>query len=545
LTLAAIAISTDSPAWLALYERINNSHDFLQASMDEEKHNSVRAAILANAESFVRAARALQDQDVEHVRYHLATLALEEIGKATLLGMQFITGMASEEPKINLEKQFDDHIKKLFWAIWGPSFGDQKLTREQINQHQGFAQRIHDKRIFSLYADPELNLMPADKMTREDAERLIALAEARLGLERAHQTSSIENAEELKWFLSASNDPEKRRQIFGSNSLDKLSELRDVKAWVRWLQETHAQHEAQMKALVQSELNRDVPGTDSAKSREPKWRIKFRVYSHSHSIRQKPLNIWNAATDWIKLSATENRKFSRSKKDEFICEILLGKSVPVSALWHFGWGIARTLVTALNIGTRGFFWWYVPRDTEGWYDEIWDFENNAGVRTTEGPRLELSWGNLALRDEDIRNAAFLFGYLTSVRGTPQERPLNHYIGGITFMSKIDFHWRCEANTFEEFWKCFQEALKVNGDWDGVTDIHSAAASALEPMLPASNGLSAHVDLGRQLDQATKDGATSPKITLTEVVGMKLYCDLYFLKQAAKALRVDEPATVAS
>ena len=89
------------------------------------------------------------------------------------------------------------------------------------------------------------------------------------------------------------------------------------------------------------------------------------------------------------------------------------------------------------------------------------------------------------------------------------------------------------------------ALKVNGDGDGATDFHSAAAAALEPMLPTSDGLSAHVDLGRQLDQATKDGGTIPRITLTEVVGIKLYCDLYFLKQAAKPLRVDESATVAS
>ena len=40
--------------------------------------------MLENAEDFVTAADALAGKNVAHVRYHLATLALEEIGKARI-----------------------------------------------------------------------------------------------------------------------------------------------------------------------------------------------------------------------------------------------------------------------------------------------------------------------------------------------------------------------------------------------------------------------------------------------------------------------------
>jgi hypothetical protein len=52
--------------------------------------------------------------------------ALEELGKAQLIGMK---SFAKDDADSCYGKQFDDHIKKLFWAIWGDVFGkrpDQK-----------------------------------------------------------------------------------------------------------------------------------------------------------------------------------------------------------------------------------------------------------------------------------------------------------------------------------------------------------------------------------------------------------------------------------
>jgi AbiV family abortive infection protein len=502
--------------------------------MDSEAFKKSRQVTLANAASLLRAAEKLEGCDVEHVRYHLSALALEEIGKVVLLGMRVVAGMSERRTPAALENQLDDHVQKLFWAIWGPSFGRIKLTREQLEQHRGLARRIHNKRLFSLYSDPEVPLLPSEKITREEADNVFGMAQMRLDRENADETASLEINDDLRWFLGACDDAEKRAQIFGSKSLDKLTELGGVRDWVKWLRQVFAEHDVQMQALFQKEISR-TPSADRS-SAKPKWRIKFRIYSHSHSIRQKPLNAWNERTDFISLSATNKRKFSQTKKDEIIATINLDSSVSAGALWHFGWGIARSVVAALNIGTRGFFWWYVPSDTAGWYEEIWDVENNAGVRVTEGPRLEMPWGNLVLTDTDMTHTAIVFGYIAGCRGTSREAPLNSYITGLTFLSKLDFHWRCELNAFEQFWCCFEEFLKVTKHWDGQSDIKEAASQALSDLLSETNELHAYLERGLQFDAAASKQTEFPRITLTEVIGMKLYCDLLLLKSAVESLK---------
>jgi len=476
---------------------IGSSHCELALSpfMDTETFKTARTAILANARSLLRAAEKLAGEDVDHVRYHLAALCLEEVGKVSLVGMRFMAGLTDTEASLSVE----DHVKKLFWAIWGPSFGREPLTREQIEQHRALATNIHDKRLFSLYADPDVPLLPSEKIKREEADNLVGMA-------------------------------------------PKLAELGNARAWIGWLREVYQDHDVKMQTLIQKEINR-TPASDR-KSAKPKWRIKFRIYSHSHSIRQKALNVWNERTDFIRLNATGERRFSKNKKDEIVATINLGDSVPVGALWHFGWGIARSLVIALNIGTRGVFWWYVPSDTEGWYDEIWDVENNAGVRITEGPKLEIGWGNRVLTDNDIAHTAIMFRYIAACRGTPKEGPLNAYTGGVVFLSKLDFHWRCELDAFEQFWTCFQETLRASGYWDGESDLKAAATAALQEALSDTSELQSHIDLGIRLDAAMPKPEGLRGITLTEVIGMKLYCDLLLLKDAVKSLEKDTAATYA-
>jgi AbiV family abortive infection protein len=506
--------------------------------MDTETFNTTRRAILANARSLLHAAEKLAAEDVDHVRYHLAALCLEEVGKVGLIGMRFVAGLTDTEAPSSVEGQLEDHVKKLFWAIWGPSFGREPLTREQIEQHRGLATHIHDKRLFSLYSDPDVPLLPSEKITGQEADSLVGMARVRLGLENAQEPTSLQVTDELRWFLQASDDPEKRRHIFGTKSLEKLAELGNARAWVGWLREVYQDHDAQMQVLIQKEINR-TPARDRT-SAKAKWRIKFRIYSHSHSIRKKAFNVWNERTDFIRLDATGERRFTKNKKDEIVATISLDDSVPVGALWHFGWGIARSFVIALNIGTRGFFWWYVPSDTAGWYDEIWDVENNAGVRVTEGPKLEIGWGNRVLTDNDIAHTAVAFRYIAACRGTPKEGALNAYIGGVVFLSKLDFHWRCELNAFEQFWTCFRETLRAS--WDGESDLKAAATAALQEVLSDTTELHSHIDLGIQFDAAMPKPERLRQITLTDVIGMKLYCDLLLLKDAVKSLEKDTAPT---
>src|SRR2546428_3873059 len=76
------------------------------------------ADTLAHAEDLLAAAKRLLPE-FPHLAYHLAALALEEVGRATL----FVMIDASGGDAAGLVRTLDDHVGKLFWAIWGPSFG--------------------------------------------------------------------------------------------------------------------------------------------------------------------------------------------------------------------------------------------------------------------------------------------------------------------------------------------------------------------------------------------------------------------------------------
>lgn len=508
----------------------------MAAHMSDDELKKVHQAIIRNADDLVKAAKALPST-LDHVRYHLAVLALEEVGKADLIGMR---SAASElgRPTEMIDNSIEDHIKKLFWAIWGPSFGREIITRQQIELTRGLATRLHEKRLHYLYVDPDDALLPEDKVDHSEVENLVSLAEARVGMAKARGPLQVDESktEDVRWFINATDDPDKRNQIFGNKSMNKLAELGETGAWICWLREVFTRHEGEMRALTDKELARERPEGEEAM--KEKWRLKVRIYSHSHSVKQKALNKWNDVVMWIKLRATGHKVYSASKKDEMVCEFTLPKAVPAQALWDHGWGISRMFVTALNIGTRGFFWWYVPQDTRRFYEEIWDIEANAGVGIEAKPSLELNWGNLVLTEHDMNIAAVVFGYLLRIRGEEREKPFNAYITGLTFFSKIDWHFRFESNAFEQFFVSLKTALEVNGHWDGnAATLKAAAVAQLTPMLKKTDNLEATIELGLQLDQAKTTGHF-PAITLTEVMAIKLYCDLYFTRLANEALRAE-------
>ena len=96
--------------------------------------SNVQATIdgcVAHAGDLLTAAKTVLAQKLPHIAYHLATLALEEIGKAGIIGMTHIAAEDGVYPSW-MGKHADDHVKKLFWAIWGPSFGKNLITNEQM-----------------------------------------------------------------------------------------------------------------------------------------------------------------------------------------------------------------------------------------------------------------------------------------------------------------------------------------------------------------------------------------------------------------------------
>ena len=193
-----------------------------QLSEATMKHwREVRKACLENAQELLNSARALKGKNTTHIRYHLAVLAMEEVGKVGLLSVEFSRQMLDEndfEPNLAL----DNHVKKLFWAIFTPFIEQTRLTKEEFESYRGLAKDIHGRRLESLYTNPQIPLLPKDRVAEEEADNLIRFAESRLNLERGYDISDIPDEprlEDFNWFYSASNDQEKRRHILSTTSL--------------------------------------------------------------------------------------------------------------------------------------------------------------------------------------------------------------------------------------------------------------------------------------------------------------------------------------
>ncbi|MTK13453.1 MAG: hypothetical protein F8N39_15660 [Clostridiaceae bacterium] len=58
----------------------------------------------------------LEDEGLANIAFHLPALALEEVGKASPVGIHHVAAMHGQEPGF-VDKRLDDHVFKLFWAL--------------------------------------------------------------------------------------------------------------------------------------------------------------------------------------------------------------------------------------------------------------------------------------------------------------------------------------------------------------------------------------------------------------------------------------------
>ena len=116
--------------------------------------------------------------------------------------------------------------------------------------------------------------------------------------------------------------------------MEKLAELGSSRDWINWLKETFDQNEEENRKLAEQELQRKRP--EGQEALEEKWRITIRLYSASHSIRQKVLNTWNNASDWIKLTSVSGPMH----KNELLLEFTFTKQVSMHQVWWQSWGLA-------------------------------------------------------------------------------------------------------------------------------------------------------------------------------------------------------------
>jgi AbiV family abortive infection protein len=477
-----------------------------------------RDACLQNADDMLTASRSVLEQKLYNIAYHLAVIALEEIGKACMLGMSGVKEYQDGEGDL---KFIDDHIKKIFWALFDLSFIDKPLTKQALDNNNHIAHVIHDMRLKSMYVDMnETGIStPCKTITIEQAESLINLAAARLEMEKAHQFKDLddEKRELLDWLLRIKDDPVWSKFVFSRQSMEKLAEYQgQSKKWILWLKEIFDKQMEESRLLAEAEINKPEPSSDEKK--KDKWRIKIRLYCQSHSIRQKTFNRWNEICQWVKIKYGGD-----AKKNDFLVEFTLPNAVSVNSLYYAAWGLARKFVVAMNIGTMGYVWWSLPKYVDKFYcEKIFDIENKHSIDLLRSPSLSVDWGKRVISENDIMNVAVSFSCIPEA-GAPHIRIFDYYYGGLTFLGMNDINYQCEDTAFANFYLAIKEAVKYYHP--DVNDIPSHLANVFGQ--ETSDDLDKMIKLG---EDKINETSTKENYNLGNTIYMKIICDGYLLKQ---------------
>ena len=490
------------------------SEDPIHTALSDDTQRAINES-LAHADDLLVAARRIVDE-TPHLAYHFAVLALEEVGRSDLLAMVEIAKVEGDESS-GLERALEDHVAKLFWAVWGPSFGREVITRAQIGQYRDIARDLHEKRKAGLYYDPDAP-PPRESISHSEAGSVIDLAAARIGLERSHTWGPLDEAraQDVRWLVERMRDRQARRELMSRASMRKLVELGDAPAWVAWFRSEADKAEKESVELAQRELARPAP--KGADAHEPKWQLKVRLVSSSHSIREKPLNWWNTRVERIKLHAAgaEHRELS--------VEITLPKQVAAAALWHVGLNLTTDLVVALNIGTNGFFWWYTPVHVSRFYDEIIDIEQGAGIVVERSPQLRLDWGRLVLSEIELGRVALCLGAIRRLESAEVREALGHYHRALALLAKNDLFLRFEINAFEEFYVSLRTAMRAFGRWDGASPYVPIFVEHVRAFATYSEDAERYTALAERIEARQMENA---QLDLADVGKMKLLVDAFF------------------
>ena len=336
-----------------------------------------------HAKDAFEGAKLLRQSGKPNLAYHLATIALEELGKSQLIGMR---SFAKDEADSWYSKQIDDHVKKLFWALWGQFLGKNRPDPKEIERIRGTATIIHENRLRGLYVDTtaEKFVAPVDAVTDEILDPLMGLVEAKLALNPS--LDGVEYPQEdldlLNWFSNITDDPEKRKFIFSKQSFDKMDTV-GAKEWLTWVKSEIERMESEAMASIQREMKREF--TAGEEGLEYKWELKIRIFSQSHSIRPKPLNYWNDKVAWVKLYPINN------KKNHLDVIFKIPKFITIKGIYYVGFGFSNLLLASLNIASGGLFWWHEPKNLKTFFESLVDTEDKMTGMIGRTPELKIGW----------------------------------------------------------------------------------------------------------------------------------------------------------
>lgn len=504
-------------------------------SQDDSLKEAIHACI-GNADELLRGAKNLAADGLPRLAYHLGVLALEEVGKSSILAMRLVAQRAGRDLPGSIRKGLDDHVRKLFWAIWGPSMGLELITKEQIDSNIGLAQRLHDRRVAGLYVDAgEQSLStPMDLISAEETESLLCFVGACIEMGRFRRgNGSGDDAETIarrEWFFEATEDPERRLLVMGSKSMEKLKELGSVREWVAWLKRAFEQSEADARATLDRELRRKSDGVAATTA---KWRTTIRVYTSSHSIRQKPLNELNAGLRWTQFRAVSG------KSDQLLVDLDATGDLTLDRLYKSGLVMSRRLVMALNVATLGFFWFHELLDLNQkqsgrFYERLTDLENKIELRVHRNPSLRLEFGSQhrVLGAVELNRWTLCFGHFLRYELPTELNICERYLDGLGMIAKSDAHMSFEIQAVVAFYLAFKDAMRHYGAW-ATGEPFGVATKRF-----AAEGLRTvddeHFDRLVEVGDSVNSGRGVPHaMTMNDVGVMKALCDVFLLRTFQK------------
>ena len=485
----------------------------------DEKLVHARQLCLEQAQSFIEAAERLAATDSSHIVYHLSLLALEEIGKASMLGALLIkhTGLNGDW----IERSLDSHRRKLQWAVWSPIA---HIAPSEFEEARQFAERAHTMRLSSLYVDPKAELTalpPREQVRNEDAQQVLTLAKERLKYENERGSPSGEMDDLTEWFLDAMDDPERSRLLLSARFIAQFEAMNgNARSWVIWARDEVIRLDHENQALLDIELGRPGSTKETAK---PRWRANAVVYTPSHSLRPKVLARWNDQIKPVQLIWS-------GKKDQFTLQVTLNDSEPLPSLTGRLASLSKLVVACLNIGSIGYFWFERPGFEQQMFKDIQDLELNRPLAIQHR---ESFWGNgraVALTQEHIDHAItcmMAFAPLSEPDAEPIFRP---YFDGIALIAKSDLFYSFDILARRAFIASLAGALRRYGGWSGKPeDFEASFHEGFTPFMPERE----HRD---QMFRVLRPEGDTSETALANLRSAKQLTDLYLIHTGRQTWR---------
>ena len=490
--------------------------------MNQKEYEIAWDTCITNAKRFVNAAKKLNGVTTRHIRYHLSVLALEEMGKIEMLNLSYAAyGQLAESKQPRFED--DNHVKKLFMAFQTVTLGRQLLTKELHESHRELAKSIHEKRKQTLYVDISNPIKPETLISNRELNTLMKMAEygvkavaARGKLDKSVKQSD-QKIKEFDWFFGAVDDNEEKSFVFSGEANLKLVELGDLGQWVSWLYAQHLERVKESEEIIKSEMNRESTKRVNDEEFIPKWTAKIKIYSHSHTIRNRELQRYSKGLDGF--------KFYQGKDSKWLnIDVRHSDAIKIDRVWNQTELLGNLLFVSLNVGSVGLFTWAEPADRSKYIEKLID-EERPSYRAAVSKQVEgeVEWNNShILKESDLNNVFRFFSFVSDNRENENLRKsIGSYATGINLFSVSNVHLNLDRDSF----KCFYDSVLSAAIGLGDTKSEKSFQADIKVYLDA--------DLSGEFDSvlAKIDSYKTIGITADDVFRMKLLCDLYFNEKA--------------